>query len=310
MKKMTKNMSKDVWRHIMKRRENGNKKISVLKNYIWDLLIMTIGAYLTSLGINMFLLPHKMTTGGASGIATILYYLFHIPMGIAILAINLPLFLISLFKLGFKFSIKTIFSTIMLSVFLEVFQYETIIAQNLTDLFTSSIFGGLVVGLGLSLVLKVGGSTGGSDLLAQIIYKLTSAQSLSKILLMIEVIIISSIMFVFRDINIGLYSIIALFVSTKVIDVVFEGIYYTKVVTIITKRSDKVIEAILNDLQRGVTITNSIGAHSGEEVTTLTCIITRPQITKIKEIIRDNDSNALMYISTVNEAIGNGFKEA
>ncbi|MDO4282674.1 MAG: YitT family protein [Clostridia bacterium] len=286
-----------------------NEKIkSKFLNKSLDAIFIVLGAYLVSLGINMFLLPHKMTTGGVSGIATILYYLFDIPMGISILFINLPLFLISLYKLGVKFSFKTVISTILMSIFLELFSYDALILNNPIDLFTSCVFGGLIVGLGLSLVLKAGASTGGSDLLAQIIYKVTKIQSLSNILLVIEMIIILSIMIVFKDLNIGLYSIIALFISTKVIDIIFTGVDYIKVVTIITKKSDKVIEPILKDLKRGATITNSIGAHSGEEITTITCIITRPQMAKIKEIIRENDSNAIMYVTTANEASGNGFK--
>ena len=290
-------------------KEKANK-IRMHKVYIFskDIILIILGSYIISLGINMFLLPHKMTTGGASGVATILYYISNMPMGVTILLINLPLFIISLLKLGVKFSAKTILSTVLLSVFLEMFTYDSIIAENTTDLFTACIFGGLLSGLGLSLTFKAGASSGGSDLLAQIIYKLTNIQSLSQILLIIEVVIISAVILVFKDLNLGLYSIIALFISTKVIDVVFEGVYYTKEVTIITKKTDKVIEAILNDLKRGATVTNSIGAHSGEEITTITCIITRPQIAKLKSIIRENDSKALMYITTVNEAVGKGFK--
>lgn len=287
----------------MKKTKDKNKILMIFK----DTIFIILGAYLVSLGINMFLLPHKMTTGGASGIATILYYLFNVPMGLSILIINLPLFLMSMYKFGIKFSFKTIIATAIMSVFLEMFNYDIIIANNPTDLFTSCIFGGLIVGVGLSLVLKAGASTGGSDLLAQLIVKCTNAQSLSSVLLVIESIIIISIILVFKNINIGLYSIIALFVSTKVIDLIFAGVDYIKVVTIITKKSDKVIEPILKDLKRGATVTNSIGAHSGEEITTITCIITRPEIAKIKQIIRDNDSNAIMYITTANEAIGNGF---
>ncbi len=289
----------------MKKTKDKNKILMILK----DVVFIILGAYLVSIGINMFLLPHKMTTGGASGIATIFYYLFNVPMGLSILIINLPLFLISMYKFGIKFSFKTIIATAIMSVFLEMFNYDLIIANNPTDLFTSCIFGGVIVGFGLSLVLKAGASTGGSDLLAQIIVKFTNAQSLSSVLLVIESIIIISIIIVFKNINIGLYSIIALFVSTKVIDLIFAGVDYIKVVTIITKRSDKVIEPILKDLKRGATVTNSMGAHSGEEITTITCIITRPEIAKIKQIIRDNDSNAIMYITTANEAIGNGFNK-
>lgn len=280
------------------------KILDFTKNFI----LIVLGAYLISLSINMFLLPHKMTTGGASGIATILYYLSNIPMGITILAINLPLFVIAIVKLGKKFVIKTIFSTVLLSVFLELFKYDQVIQTTQIDLLMSCIFGGIISGIGLSLTFKAGASSGGSDLLANIIYKLTKIQSLSKVLMGIEIVIISGVIICFKDINLGLYSIIALFVSTKVIDVIFDGIYNTKVATIITKKGDQIVESILSELGRGATITNSIGAHSGEENTTITCVITRNQIASLKQIIRDNDNRAMMYITNANEAIGKGFK--
>lgn len=287
-----------------KRLIRARKILDFTKNFI----LIVLGAYLISLSINMFLLPHKMTTGGASGIATILYYLSNIPMGITILAINLPLFVIAIVKLGKKFVIKTIFSTVLLSVFLELFKYDQVIQTTQIDLLMSCIFGGIISGIGLSLTFKAGASSGGSDLLANIIYKLTKVQSLSKVLMGIEIVIISGVIICFKDINLGLYSIIALFISTKVIDVIFDGIYNTKVATIITKKGDKIVESILSELGRGATITNSIGAHSGEENTTITCVITRNQIASLKQIIRDNDNRAMMYITNANEAIGKGFK--
>lgn len=280
-----------------------------LMHVILDLIYMVLGAFLIAIGTNLFLLPHKMTTGGASGIATIFYYLLNIPMGLTIMLINIPLFIFSIIKLGIKFNLKTVFTTIIISLFLEIFKYGGLIKLSNLDLFTSCVFGGVIVGLGLAIVFKAGASSGGSDWLAQLIYKLTKAQSVSKTLLIIEICIITGVIIVFQDINIGLYSIISMAISTKVVDVVFEGVYYTKVVTIITKKSDKVIPAILNDLKRGATVTNSIGAHSKEEVTTITCVITTPQIAKLKDLIREHDSKALMYITTVNEAIGTGFKE-
>ena len=287
-----------------KRLIRARKILDFTKNFI----LIVLGAYLISLSINMFLLPHKMTTGGASGIATILYYLSNIPMGITILAINLPLFVIAIVKLGKKFVIKTIFSTVLLSVFLELFKYDQVVQTTQIDLLMSCIFGGIISGIGLSLTFKAGASSGGSDLLANIIYKLTKIQSLSKVLMGIEIVIISGVIICFKDINLGLYSIIALFISTKVIDVIFDGIYNTKVATIITKKGDQIVESILSELGRGATITNSIGAHSGEENTTITCVITRNQIASLKQTIRDNDNRAMMYITNANEAIGKGFK--
>lgn len=294
-------------------RKSIRKKEFILKRmqflyFLKDIILLAIGAYIISFGTNMFLLPYKMTTGGASGIATIMYYIANIPMGVTILIVNLPLFLFAIIKLGKVFTIKTIISTVLLSVFLEVFKYDQIIARNSVDLLIACIFGGLICGIGLSLTFKAGASSGGSDLLAQLIYKLTSVQSLSQVLLVIELVIISAVIVVFQDLNIGLYSIISMFISTKVIDIVFEGVNNTKVATIITKKTDAVVEPILTELKRGATITNSIGAHTGEENTTITCIITRSQIAKLKQIIRENDSNSILYIYTVNEAIGKGFK--
>ena len=283
-----------------------NKNRNKIFNSIADFVYIIVGSLLIALGTNLFLLPNKMTTGGASVIATIFYHLFNIPMGITILVINIPLFIISILKLGVKFNIKTILSTVFLSVFLELFNLEK---TSSLDLFTSCVFGGIIVGFGIAIIFKAGASSGGSDLLAQIIYKVKKVSSVSKVLLIIEIVIITSIILVFKDINVGLYSIMSLAISTRVVDIVFEGVYYTKVVTIITKKSDKVIPHILNDLKRGATVTNSIGAHSKEEITTITCVITTPQIAKIKELIRENDSHALMYITNVNEAIGSGFKE-
>ncbi len=287
-----------------------NEKLKKHKSYylVVDFILITVGAFLMSMGMNLFLLPHKLTTGGASGIATVIYYLFHIPAGIVILIINIPLFIISLTKLGLKFSIKTIVSTILYSVFVDIFTFNSLVANTNIDLFTACIFGGAIVGVGLSLTFKAGASSGGSDLLAQIIYRFTSIQSISQILLVIEVIIISSVIFVFKDVNLGLYSILSMFISTKVIDILFEGIYYTREVKIITRKKDEIITKILDELGRGATITKSIGAHSNQQVYMITCVITRPQIAKIKSIIRSCDKEALLYITTVNEAIGTGFK--
>ncbi len=295
----------------VKRSINQKKSLIRMRNMytiFMDIILLTIGSYLVSLGINMFLLPHKMSTGGASGIATILYYVANFPMGITILLLNLPLFVISILKLGKRFTIKTIYSTVLLSVFLEIFKYDNISRTLSVDLLIACIFGGIISGIGLSLIFRAGASSGGSDLLAQIIYKFTKFQSLSQILLSIETVIILGIIIVFKDLNIGLYSIISMFISTKMIDLFFEGVNNTKVATIITKKTDSVVVAILKELKRGATITNSIGAHSGEENTTITCVISRQQISKLKNIIKENDSRALMYITNANEAIGNGFK--
>jgi len=284
--------------------KNQNK----ILEFIIELIYITIGAAFIAIGINLFLLPNKMTTGGASGIATVLYYTFNIPMGVTTILINIPLFVFAILKLGKSFAVKTIISTSLLSIFLDMFEVNEIANNINLDLIISCILGGITTGIGLSLTFKAGASSGGSDLLANIIYKMTKKESVSQILLIIEVVIISTVIFVFKDINLGLYSIIAMIISTKVIDVIFEGIYYTKVATIITDSKDEIVDRILNELKRGATVSEAKGAHTNNTKHVITCIISRTQISKIKQIVREEDEDAIMYFTSANEALGLGFK--
>lgn len=287
--------------------ERLKKQNQIIKRVI-ELLYILIGALIIAIGVNLFLLPNKMTTGGASGIATILYYLFDLPMGIATMLMNIPLFIFSFLKLGKEFTVKTVISTVLLSIFLDIVQFGSLLEMFQLDYILSSILGGITVGVGLSLTFKAGASSGGSDLLASIIYKMTKMQSVSQILLIIEVVIISAIIFVFKDVNLGVYSILAMFLSTKVIDIIFEGIYYTKVATIITLEKDKIVSRILKELKRGATVTKAKGAHTGEDKYMITCVISRSQVSSIKQIVLEEDLQGIMYFTTANEALGLGFK--
>lgn len=287
--------------------KDNNRKKEILK-YIVQIFYILIGALFITIGINVFLLPNKMTTGGASGIATILYYILNIPMGVTTIALNLPLFVIAILKLGKEFTIKTIISTIVLSIFLELLKFKSFVTLIGLDLFTSSILGGITVGIGLSLTFKADASSGGSDLLASIIYKTKKVESISQLLLMIEVVIIVSTIVIFKNVNVGIYSLIAMFISTKVIDVIFEGIYYTKVVTIITDNKDEIIQRILYELKRGATIIDAKGAMTMKHKYLITCVISRNQVSKVKQIVKSEDMNAIMYFTTANEALGFGFK--
>lgn len=280
-----------------------------IKKIFNEFLIILVGTYLISFAINVFLLPNKLSTGGASGIGTIFYYIANLPLGVTVMLINVPLFVFSLVKLGIKFSAKSIFTTTLLSVLLSAFDYTSLIEVLDTDLFISAIFGGLVLGIGLSLLFRVGASSGGSDLLAQIIYKLGKAQSLSQMLLIIDTIVILAIVIVFKNVNLGLYSIVAIFVSKKTIDIIFEGIYNTKVVTIITNSSKEIVNDIFVELERGATLTDVRGAYTDHEYTSITVIITVSQMPKLKNIIMRYDKRALMYVSNANAVFGRGFKQ-
>jgi uncharacterized membrane-anchored protein YitT (DUF2179 family) len=279
------------------------------KKVITDFVLIVTGTFIMAVGINFFLLPNRITTGGASGIATILYYKFNINMGISILIINIPLFVLAIKKFGFKFCFKSIFTTLLFTVFVQIVNFNNYVLRNKSDMFISSIYGGLLLGIGMSLVFKAESSSGGTDLLAQILRKKGGTLNLSRIILFIDYCIIAALIIEFKDINLGLYCFIAIYISSKTIDIVFEGINYTKVVNIITKNDDAITNTIIEVLKRGATVTKCIGAYSRGEYINITCVVTIKEIAKVKKIAYDIDPDAFIYISNTIEVWGNGFRK-
>lgn len=278
---------------------------------IKNIIYIIIGTVITALAINIFFVPYNISSGGASGVGIILNYLFKFPVGTVVLALNIPLFVIAIMKLGFKFTFRAIIGTVLLSVFIDITaNVSSIEVLNVgTDYILSSIFGGMMMGLGLSFVFKGNASTGGSELLAQIVYKYRPVVSMSQLMLVIDAAIVILSTFAFKSFSSGLYSIIAIFTSKKTIDVVFEGVNYTKIINIITKKPDKIAERIINEIERGTTAIKCVGEYTKEDYVKLECVATITQIYKIKEIVKKEDSKAFMYIAPASEVLGYGFKE-
>lgn len=280
-----------------------------VKTKIMDATNLILGTLLVASAINIFFIPNKISTGGASGVGIILYYLYEIPVSFWVLVINIPLFIISLKELGFRFCLKALIGTGLLIILLELTVPLTKYIDISNDLFIASIFGGLINGLGLSLVFRADGSTGGSDLLAQIIYKKRSASSIGSILLVIDTIVIVANAIVFNSILTALYSVVALYISKQTTDIVFEGVNYTKAVNIVTQKGEEIAREILNKTERGVTISECIGIYTGEKYTHVISVMTIPQLPKVKRIVKEIDRTAFVYISNTNEVLGLGFKE-
>lgn len=280
-----------------------------MKTKIIDIVNLVLGTLLVAVAINVFFTPNKISTGGASGVGIILYYLYDIPVSFWVLIINIPLFIISLKELGFKFCLKALIGTGLLIILLELTTPFINYINISNDLFIASIFGGLINGLGLSLVFRADGSTGGSDLLAQIIYKKRSASSIGAILLVIDTFVIVTNAIVFNSITTALYSVVALYISKQTTDIVFEGVNYTKAVNIITKKGDEIAREILAKTERGVTISECIGIYTGEKYIHVISVMTIPQLPKVKRIVKEIDKTAFIYISNTNEVLGLGFKE-
>lgn len=279
-----------------------------IKNRAIEYLYIIIGTYLMSLSVNLFMLPNKITTGGATGIGTILYYLMGINMSLTVAVINIPLFIIAIKKLGFKFSFRTIIATLFFTVFIEIFKYETIIKSSNVDTIISAIYGGIILGIGLSLVFKAGASTGGTDLIANIIRKNNKQLNINQIMLCIDAVIIIILIITLKNINIGLYSIISIYISSKLIEFIFEGVNYTKVITIISNSSKEISEDIIKILNRTTTLSNVKGAFNDKIQTKITCIVTMPEIARVKNIVKKYDNNAIVYVINTYEVLGNGFK--
>lgn len=277
---------------------------------IKDIIYILIGTFITALALNIFFVPNNISSGGASGLAIILNYLFDFPVGVTVFLLNLPLFIVSIIKIGFKFTFKALVGTAFLSIFIDitstVSNYEIFNIQS--DYILSSIFGGLFMGVGLSIVFKGKASTGGSELLAQIVYKYRPITSTSQLMLIIDSLVVISAAIVFKSLSSGLYSIIAIFVSKKAIDVVFEGVNYTKIINIITKNPGKISNRIMKEIERGVTTIDCIGEYTKSEYTKIECVATITQIYKIKAIVQKEDEGAFMYITPSSEVLGYGFK--
>lgn len=278
-------------------------------NKFIQIILLVIGTLILAIAINLLFLPNNLSTGGASGIALIIYYLYKVPVGFTVILINIPLFIISLKDLGWKFCSKAIIGTVLLSVFIELTSEIINIVNIERDLFLGCIFGGLLNGIGLSLVFKADGSTGGSDLLAQIIYKKRPVSSIGQILLVIDSVVIISNAIVFNSISIALYSVIALFISKKTTDIIFEGVNYTKAVNIISKAGDKIAKEIIEKTDRGVTTSKCKGVYTNEEYTHVISVVTVPQLPLVKKVVKSIDKAAFIYISDTREVLGLGFKQ-
>lgn len=281
------------------------EKINVKKAII-DVLGTIIGSAIMAFGISSFLLPNQLSSGGVSGIATITYYFLKIPMGTMILLLNVPLFIFSAFKIGKEFFIKSIIGTISLSIFVDIFDKYPPIT---TDRFLACIYGGVIIGIGTAIILKVGSSTGGTDLIANIIKKYKSYISISKYLMIIDMVIIILNILFFRTIEIGLYSVIAIYLYGQLVDIIFEGIYYTKLLFIISDKNEEIAEAIENDVKRGVTGLYGKGMYKKKDKLVLICAASRGDISKIKNVAKNIDDKCFIVVANAREVLGKGFKE-
>ena len=289
---------------------NKRKKLRyklLIKEYSFELLLIMLGAITMAIATSLFLLPNQLSSGGFSGIATITYYLFNLKMGTVIIILNIPLFIIAFIRIGKVFIFKSIFGTVLLSIFIDFFEkFEPLT----TDRFLACIYGGILIGLGTSLILKASSSTGGGDMLSFIIRSFKPGLSTSNLIVIFDAIVITLNVICFKELEIGLYSAISIYLMGKVIDVVFEGIGFSKMIFIISKEYEKISNEISKQILRGSTAIYSKGMYTNEEKMMLMCIASRREVIDIRHIAKKIDSESFTIITNVREVYGKGFKKA
>ena len=268
-------------------------------------IALILGTFLMACSTTFFLLPNKLSTGGFSGLSTIVYYLFHIPVGTAMIILNIPLFLIAFFRIGKKFVINSAIGTVLLSAFMDLLEN---VPPATNDRFLACIYGGILMGIGTSIILKANTSTGGSDLFSYVVRSFNDKFRSSDLIIGLDTFIIFLSILVFKEIEIGLYSAIAIFLMGKMIDIVFEGVNFTKVLFIISDKYEEIARAVGTDVQRGSTAIYAKGMHSNENKMMLFCVGSRNEIIAIKKISTSIDKKAFIVIFNAREVWGKGFK--
>lgn len=272
--------------------------------------LITLGIVITALGLNAFLIPNKIAAGGVSGLATIIYYTaldlgIRLPIGVQMLAMNSVLLLVALRARGWRYAAKTIYGIVGLSLAIDLLAPLTPhLAQH--DLLLAAIYGGASTGLGLGLVFKAGGNTGGTDIIAQLLAKRVPL-GIGQLMLLTDAVITATAAVRFGP-ELALYGAVAIFVGGATIDLVLEGLSVEKAVFIISDQHARIADAIINELDRGCTALLSRGVYSGAEREMLFVVVSRTEIDPLKSIVQTLDPKALVIISDVHEAIGEGFR--
>lgn len=267
---------------------------------------ITLGCAIMAISINAFSVPNKIAPGGVGGLATVIHYIFHLPVGALMLGLNIPLFILGIKTLGAHFGIKTLYGTVILSLFID---YVFIMPSFTSDLLLAAVFGGIIMGSGLGIVFRYGATTGGTDLIAAIIHKFIPGYTIGSLLMAVDFFVVVIAGLVFKQAEISLYSIISLYASIKMLDFIQEGIGYAKAFYIISNHPEEISQKVFKELDRGVTALKAKGMYTEEEREVLLCVVQRSQVNTLKEIVHSVDPKAFVILSEVREVLGEGFKD-
>ncbi len=275
------------------------------RKYLKELLFIIVGAAIAACAINFFLVPAEISSGGFSGIATILHIRLGFPIGIVVAVMNLPLAIIAIKLLGGWFSVKSVIATALFSLFLGIIPEMKITS----DPIISCVYGGLVLGLGLGIVLKVNSTTGGSDLMARLLKLRFKHFGVGRLIFAVDFfVIVASGIFISPEK--ALYSLAAVFISTQIIDLVVSGFNNAKAFFIISREHEKIAQTIMEKLSRGVTSLGSRGMYTGTSGHTLLCVVQgASESATLQSLVKDIDRHAFLIKADAREVMGEGFAQ-
>lgn len=271
-----------------------------------EIFVVIMGCSIYGVSANFFIIPNHIAPGGATGLSVIINYLTNISVGAMIVLLNLPLFFLSKKMLGKLFFIKTFITTLLFSFFVDFFAF---LPSYTEDKLLAAVFGGILGGFGLGLVFTQGVMTGGSDLFARLLKRKFPSFSLGQLILVIDVFVIALAALTFKNLTSALYAIVAIFTSTKVIDIVLTGLDRSKTVLLISDKAREISLEIIGKLGRTATFLDMVGAYSNSEGKALLCVVRRYELYKLKQIVKESDEKAFFIVFDANEVYGLGFKD-
>ncbi|WP_071395574.1 YitT family protein [Bacillus tuaregi] len=271
-----------------------------------NILFILLGASIYSFGIVHFNMQNNLAEGGFTGITLLFYFLFYWDPSYVNLILNIPLFFLGWKILGRKSLIYTIIGTVAVSLFLWIFQRYQINMPLKEDMTLAALFAGVSLGVGLGIIFRFGGTTGGVDIIARLVYKY-NGWSMGKTMFIFDAVVITLSLIFYLDYHEAMYTLVLVFISARVIDFMQEGAYSARGAMIISERNDEIADKILQEMCRGVTVLKGYGSYTKQDREVLYCVVAKNEIVRLKSVIMEVDPHAFVSISIVHDVIGEGF---
>jgi uncharacterized membrane-anchored protein YitT (DUF2179 family) len=285
------------------------KSAKNLKNAIFDFTMVAVGSIVMGLAYALFIIPHHFVAGGVTGIAVILNYFFRFPVGVQVIIFNIPLFIVGVRHMGRQYGVKSLVGMLVSSILIDFFHEVVRLPSPTENQLLAAIYGGVILGIGLGIVFRGRASTGGTDIVGQVLNKYTG-MSVGFGIMLVDFVIISASGFAFRNLEAPLYGYLVLFLSSRLIDVILEGWNYSKLVIITSARTAEIQDFILHTLDRSGSALKSRSLYLNREGEVIITVIHRKQLAELRGFIKETDPDAFVIVNDTYTVLGRGFKSS